>query len=185
MNKWKRYLWMAMTMALVTVVSCNSEDDAPPSSKPWTEDFVFGNFTVNSVGVTTNQDGVSATYQADYVNASDLPGADFGVLTINIYIPTEEEYSTILYNISAVISLESGESTANLFDSEASSFVNQTYLGDQLYSVYQLAAVYPAGGTVINASNFANIVFQMQADYEEGENVKGTRSIGVEVYKRD
>ena len=181
-NKAKISFLVLSIVSLAVFTSCEPEE-GKPASKPWNEDFTFGNFTVNSVNVVTNFDGYSANYQADYVFENALPTADWGILTMNIYVPTEEGYFTTLTDVSAVITLESGAQTGNLFSSEYSSFLQQTTLGSQLYSVYQIYAVYPAGGTIINASNFANIVFSMSAEYEKNNSVVATKSIGVEVFK--
>ncbi len=182
MNKLKTVLMILV--AVVVFSSCETEEGAP-ASQPWTEDFTFGNFTVNSVNVLTSQDGYSSTYQADNVLTANLPATDFGILTIQIYVPTDEGFTTSLSNISAAITLESGSGTSNLYSSEYSGFLQQVTLGDQLYSVYEIYAVYPAGGTVITRDNFANIVFSMSASYEKNDKQVGTRFIGVEVFKAD
>lgn len=181
-NKTKSTILALLLLALASFTACESEE-SKPASRPWIEDFTFGNFTVNSVNVVTNFDGYSSTYQADYVLENALPSADWGILTMNIYVPTEDGFFTTLTDVSAVITLESGAQTGNLFSSEYSSFLQQITLGSQLYSVYEIYAVYPAGGTVINASNFANIVFSMNAEYEKNGSVVATKSIGVEVFK--
>jgi len=181
-NHTKTATLLLLVVAMAAFTSCEPEE-SKPASRPWTEDFTFGNFTVNSVDVVTNFDGSSPDYQADYVLENALPTADWGILTMNIYVPTDEGYFTSLSDISAVITLENNTQTVNIYSSEYSSYLQQVTLGSQLYSVYEIYAVYPAGGTVINASNFANIVFSMTAEYEKNESIVATRSIGVEVFK--
>ena len=175
-------------VVLVLLSACEKEKTTPtptPTNGPWKTDFIFGNFSLNGYAVTTNQDGTSLAYQADYVTSSSLLNTfstiNFTNTSVRIYVPTEDNYVTVVSNQSIQFQTEGGYETANVYNS--GSFVNQQTIGGQLYSVYQLQGVY-GGSPTINATNFANVVFTCNVSYKENDVVVGTRTIGVEVYKR-
>jgi hypothetical protein len=173
-------------IAIVLFSACKKDSNTTPPTVngPWNTNFIFGNFTLNGIGVTTNQDGYSLAYQNDYVTQSTLTGLfasnNLTSTSMRLYVPTESNYVTVVTNQSIKFQTNSFE-TPDVYST--GSFINQQTFGGQLYSVYEFQGIYSAP-PVINSSNFANVVFSCDVIYKENNNAVGTRSITAEVYKR-
>lgn len=157
------------------------DNPGPDGGKPWLVQFTFGNSSINSANVTTNQDGISPTYLADYVLETALPASSLEYFTTHAYFPTEASVVTRVSAIRVEVSQESGSGSGNIYD--MGEFVQQSTIAGQLYSVYRLTGHH--AGAPISRAQFANVVFEFDLNYEDGQgSVLNTSRRTIEIYKR-
>ena len=138
---------------------------------------MFGNTSINTGDVVTNQDGVSADYLTDYIEASKLPSANFEVFTTHFYLPSTSDIEPSVGSSRVTVSRTDGSSTGDIH--QETERVERTTVGGETYTVYRVTG-FTTADPPITRSDFANVVFEVSVSYEGGPDA--TKK--VEVYKR-
>lgn len=155
---------------------------APDEGDPWTRAFLFGNTAINSVEITTNQDGISADYLSDYVTAAALPDVDMEFFTTYVYLPVTSGLYSQVDNVSITAGRTDGSRTPNFFLS--AEYVQYYDSGTETYEVHRLDGIF-VGSPVLRPDNFANVVFDFDVDYvDASSSLVHHSSKTVEIYKR-
>lgn len=177
------------TIVVLISTSCTKEEvpdiEPEPQTEPWDVQISFGNSSINSKPIVTNQDGWSNNYFADYVNISELPNSDFEFYTIHVYIPSNtDKYTSGITSAKAEVHCTNAKSnlTGDL------DFVKTEYLNmsgtEQQYAMFSLT-VRDTERTA-NKNNFMNIVFSFNRVYKNKTTEAELYSEGyhIEIYKR-
>jgi hypothetical protein len=175
---------VVMLGALFLLAACSESatETQPPAAEPWTAQFIFGNTSINTRQIVTNQDGVSASILTDYVEQSQLPNADLELFVTHIYIPTANALDTRLSSIGVTAGYTNGSRTGNFY--RGGEFVQRATVGGQLYDVFRLEGMF-LGSPALRPTNFANVVFAFRVEYLNGAgSVLHSSNKSVEVYKR-
>lgn len=180
-------LGVALVLA-TTLAACSSgerDTTAPPAGgEPWQLPMLMGNFSLNTAPIATIEDGQSATRLVDYVPMASLPATNLEVFTTHAYVPTSGSYVVTLANIRVTVRRTDGSATGNIYRADMSSFVQQSTVDGQLYSVFRLTG-FTAAAPAITRSTFANVTFEFDAQYQtQAGSTARTRPMTLEVYKR-
>lgn len=172
-----------LLLILAVILACWAceEEEPEPTEKPWTENMLMGNFSVNGKSIVTHEDAVSLNYLTDYLNRSDLPGAALEYFTIHAYVPTGEYIETSVDGLNIRLNQVNGAGSSILEGNVVAA--GEQLIGTQNYAVFRLSGSYN-GQTAITASNFANVVFEFQVAYTTTTSkVLETRDVSLEVFK--
>jgi hypothetical protein len=138
-----------------------------PESAPWTRQFTFGSFAINSAPVVTNL--------SDFVYGDQLPDVAFEFFGVNVLLPSSSSEVGEVVSPSVQVRLTTGETLEIYRDHE---YEQELDYGGETYSVYAIRGF--TTDAVITPANFANVVFAFDAVY--GSDYAAEWS--VEVYKR-
>lgn len=143
---------------------------------------VMAGFHVNTVPVTTNQDGQSKNIVDDYVLPAQLPNLRFEVFTIHLLAPVSSGVETEVNNVVVRVLRTDGVRTGNIFTSLE--YAGETSLGGQRYDTWRINGFYNSA-TALDKSNFANVTFEADLRYELTGSTVVTRPVTLSVYKRN
>ena len=181
MRMLRRSASFALVLAALTACGESSPTGAG-HARPWEQQFTFGNFSINSAPITTNEDGSSANVLSDFVNASALPNADLELFVVHAYLPAGSGVNSRVSNVSVIAQRTDGSLTPNIVRNVT--FLERATVGGQQYGIYRLEGMF-LGTPALRPANFANVNFVFTADYldAEGTVVNSSRKT-IEVYKR-
>jgi len=175
---------LALLLAFGNSLGCETSTDEVDTSSavsPWTKQFTFGNFTINSGDVLSNQDGVSQSYCEDYVYESALPKVDLEYFTINVYLPTSPGTTIAIDSVITRLARIDGSRTDNI--TKENKYLARVTLDGDDYAVFRLAGVTVAPPAVTPAT-FANITFAFTGTYQRDGQVVSTFTKTASIYKR-
>lgn len=160
----------------------SSPTDTDTDATPWLTQFTFGNTSINTKEVVTNQDGASADILVDWVNRSELPNTSLELFITHAWIPTASGISTRITNGSVTAGFTSGARTANFF--RETSFVQRGTVNGVLYDIHRLEGLY-LGAATLTPSTFANVVFTFRVEHLSATGaVLNAANKTIEIYKR-
>lgn len=159
-----------------------STTDIDDDARPWLTQFTFGNTSINTGDVVTNQDGESANTLVDWVSQSALPNTSLELFITHVWIPTASSMSTRITNGSVTAGFTNGARTANFFrDTE---FVQRSTINGVLYDIHRLEGLY-LGTSTLTPSTFANVVFTFRVEHLSSAGaVLNASQKTIEIYKR-
>jgi len=174
----------AVVLLALAVTAC-TETSGPTgeiTSDAHNTSVVMGGFHINTVPVTTNADGQSKNIVDDYVTPAQLPDLNYETFSIHLLAPTASDVTTNVDNVRVRVLRTDGGRTNNIL--LGVQYEGETSLGGKRYDVYQIDGFYNAS-PALNKSNFANVTFEADLEYEANGNRIASREITLSVYKRN
>ena len=173
-------------LALITLALAACTESSGPtgeiSSGAHEQPILMGGFHINSLPVTTNQDGTSKNIIDDYVTPAQLPDLNYETFTIHLLAPTASDVETEVSNVRVRVLRTDGGRTNNIL--LGMQYEGETSIGGKRYDVYQIDGFYNAT-PALNKSNFANVTFEADLTYESSGSTVADRDVTLSVYKRN